>query len=130
MLCPGIHGFKPYVHSDCGGDYRSSSGDLLRWIAHCVFGTILRLHGSDHRPWSYGSDVEDQIRNWLQLRYSMIPSLITAGTQASISGFPLVARADLFWPEHYEAADSSQYIHLNGMVSVALINQFLFWYEG
>ena len=38
----------------CGGDYRpKEGGDLLRWTAHCAFGSILRFHGSDHRPWSY-----------------------------------------------------------------------------
>ena len=37
-----------------------------------------------------------------QMRYSLIPSLIAAGTEAAHTGFPLVARADLFWPEHYE----------------------------
>ena len=61
-------GFKPYVHSDCGGDYRSADGgDLLRWVAHCTMGTILRLHGADHRPWTYGAQVEDQLRSWLQV---------------------------------------------------------------
>jgi len=37
------------VHSDCGGDYSSTADDLLRWTAHCAFGTILRFHGADHR---------------------------------------------------------------------------------
>ena len=50
MVDAGVHGFKAYVHSDCGGDYRSKEGgDLLRWTAHCAFGTIHRFHGSDHR---------------------------------------------------------------------------------
>eukprot|EP01052_Picozoa_sp_SAG31_P010296 SAG31_NODE_560_length_14088_cov_10.467010_5_plen_223_part_00 len=32
--------------SDCGGDYRPhTGGDLLRWTAHCAFGSILRFHG-------------------------------------------------------------------------------------
>eukprot|EP00729_Bicosta_minor_P014065 gene14065-5516_t len=32
MVDAGVHGFKAYVHSDCGGDYRSKEGgDLLRW---------------------------------------------------------------------------------------------------
>ena len=40
MVDAGVHDFKPYVHSDCGGDYRpKQGGDLLRWTAHCVFGT-------------------------------------------------------------------------------------------
>lgn len=42
MVDSGVHDLKPYVHSDCGGDYRGSAGDLLRWTAHCTFGTMSR----------------------------------------------------------------------------------------
>ena len=36
MVNAAITGFKPYVHSDCGGDYRGKvGGDLMRWAAHC-----------------------------------------------------------------------------------------------
>ena len=52
----GIHGFKPYVHSDCGGDHRYTGGDLVRWVAHCSFGSIMRLHGNDHRPCKFTSN--------------------------------------------------------------------------
>ena len=58
MVDGGVHGFKPFVHSDCGGDWRGSAGSLLRWTGHCVFGSILRFHGSDHRPWTYTPAVE------------------------------------------------------------------------
>ena len=91
----------------------SFGGALLRWTAHCVFGTILRFHGSDHRPWSYDNHTEDTIRSYLQMRYKMIPSLIAAGATATDTSFPIVARADLFWPEHPEAASNQQYIYLN-----------------
>ena len=80
MVDSGVYDFKPYVHSDCGGDYRpKEGGDLLRWAAHCTFGSILRFHGADHRPWSYDNHTEDTIRSYLQVRYKLIPSLI-AGT--------------------------------------------------
>merc|ERR1719240_1382884 len=84
MVDAGVHGFKPYVHSDCGGDYRPKDGwDLLRWTAHCAFGTILRFHGNDHRPWTYYNATEDAIRNYLNTRYKLAPSLIAAGHHAA-----------------------------------------------
>eukprot|EP00658_Telonema_sp_P-2_P078815 TRINITY_DN7474_c0_g1_i8.p1 TRINITY_DN7474_c0_g1~~TRINITY_DN7474_c0_g1_i8.p1 ORF type:complete len:377 (-),score=88.33 TRINITY_DN7474_c0_g1_i8:95-1225(-) len=114
MVDSGVHDLKPYVHSDCGGDSRpKEGGDLLRWTAHCVFGTILRFHGSDHRPWTYGQHVQDVIKSYLDTRYKLVPSLIAAGHAAALSGHPLVARCDLFWPEHPEAATNQQYIWLN-----------------
>lgn len=115
MVDSGVHDFKPYVHSDCGGDYRAQSGgDLLRWTAHCVFGTILRFHGSDHRPWTYDQHTEDVIRSYLNTRYQLLPSLLAAGRQAALTGHPLVARCDLYWPElSNESSTNQQYIWLN-----------------
>ena len=105
MVDSGVHDFKPYVHSDCGGDYakmaqNGGGGDLLRWTAHCVFGTILRYHGGDHRPWKYGDAVEATIRSYLNTRYKLAPALIAAGQDATRTGMPFVARCDLFWPEY------------------------------
>ena len=114
MVDAGVHGFKPFVHSDCGGDYRSSSpGDLLRWTAHCAFGSILRFHGADHRPWTYGAAAEATVKSYLDMRYKLLPSLIAAGQQATADGTPLVARCDLLWPAHPEAASNLQYLFLN-----------------
>jgi hypothetical protein len=102
------------VSKSWAGDYRGKvGGDLLRWAAHCVFGTILRFHGGEHQPWSYDTATEDVIRQYLNARYKLMPSFIAAGVQASQTGFPLVVRCDLFWPEHSEASSNEQYVHLN-----------------
>jgi len=113
MVDCGVHDFKPFVHSDCGGDYRGTAGDLLRWTAHCVFGTILRFHGEDHRPWTYDAHTESVILSYLNMRYKLIPSLIAAGQGSLHAGFPIVVRGDLFWPDQAGASSNTQYIHLN-----------------
>ena len=104
----GIHGFKPYVHSDCGGDHRYTGGDLIRWVAHCSFGSIMRLHGNDHRPWVYDDTIEADVRSYLNMRAKLAPSLIAAGHRATLTAFPPVARGDFYWPEHPEAASNTQ----------------------
>ena len=43
MVDEGVHDFKPFVHSDCGGHGTPSDAALLRWTAHCSLGTIPRL---------------------------------------------------------------------------------------
>jgi len=113
MVDSGLYDFKPYVHSDCGGDYRSTGNDLIRWTEHCTFGTIFRYHGDAHQPWSFDAHTEDTIRSYLNMRYSFIPGLIAGSHTAALTGFPLVARCDLFWPEHAEARDNHQYLFLN-----------------
>ena len=114
MVDSGVYDLKPYVHSDCGGDYRGKvGGDLLRWASHCALGTILRFHGEQHQPWSYDAHTENVLRQYLNLRYKLIPSLVTAGHVATMTGFPIVVRCDFFWPEHSEAQSNEQYLHLN-----------------
>mmetsp|Transcript_46842 Transcript_46842/g.102419 ORF Transcript_46842/g.102419 Transcript_46842/m.102419 type:complete len:871 (+) Transcript_46842:27-2639(+) len=117
MVDAGIFDFKPYVHSDCGGDDMGTFGDFLRWTAHCAFGTIIRYHGSDHRPWVYGPHYEDAARRWLSVRYKLAPSIIAAGQRATKDGFPLVARGDLYWPELKEqSATNQQYIFIHDLL--------------
>jgi len=116
MVDSGLHGFKPFVHSDCGGDWKGSEGSLLRWTAHCAFGSILRFHGADHRPWKYSGPTLDRIRAYLQVRYRLLPSLIAAGRKATETGRPLVARSDLFWPDEWGSSINTQYIFLEDLL--------------
>jgi len=121
MVDAGVHGFKPYVHSDCGGDHRYSGADLVRWVAHCAFGTILRIHGADHRPWTYEERVLVSIRGYLATRYRLLPALVAAGQRATRTGHPLVARGDLYWPELAPAsASNEQYIFLEDLLVAPL----------
>ena len=52
------------------------------------------------------------IKSYLDIRYRLSPSLVAAGHVASTTGFPIVARCDLFWPNYIEARSNDQYIHL------------------
>jgi len=117
MVDSGIYGLKPFVHSDCGGDYRGGEGDLLRWTAHCAFGSVLRFHGQDHRAWTYNSNqTVDVVRSYLRARYKLLPSLIAAGAKVTETGIPFVARGDLFWPDYTESKTNTQYIFLEDLL--------------
>jgi alpha-glucosidase (family GH31 glycosyl hydrolase) len=76
-------------------------------------GTIIRFHQGDHRFWTFDNHTQEVVRSLLELRYRLAPSLIAASHQISLTGFPIVARLDLFWPEHNESSGNTQYIHLN-----------------
>merc|ERR1719265_3101852 len=116
MVDAGLHSFKPYVHSDCGGDDGSgdpdvnSDGGLMRWTAHCAYGSILRFHGADHRAWKKSQAVQTTVKNYLVARHKLIPTIKAAAKKASETGHPLVARLDLFWPEYKESASNWQYL--------------------
>lgn len=94
-----------------------SGGDLVRWVAHCAFGSIMRLHGNDHRPWGYDDGIENDIRNYLLARARLAPSLIAAGHRATRTAFPPVARADFYWPEYAPlSSTNTQYIFLDSVL--------------
>ena len=104
MVNSGVNSFRPYTHSDCGGNPTDPNA-MMRWTAHCALGSILRFHGCGseiptncHQPWIHGNEVEDTVRKYLKLRYQMMPSLLAAGIETTLTGFPTVARGDLFWP--------------------------------
>lgn len=59
-------------------------------------------------------------RLYLTMRHRLAPSLVAAGRTVQQQGFPLVARGDLFWPDHPEARDPTQYIHLNATLVAPL----------
>jgi hypothetical protein len=87
LLHAGLYDLKPFVHSDCGGDIgnnvRGTAGNLIRWTAHCSYGSILRFHGGDHRAWNYDNSTVGTIRQYLHARYRLIPSFIAAGQKVS-----------------------------------------------
>mmetsp|Transcript_4775 Transcript_4775/g.10527 ORF Transcript_4775/g.10527 Transcript_4775/m.10527 type:complete len:818 (+) Transcript_4775:39-2492(+) len=122
MVDAGLHGFKPFVHSDCGrglrvrGVVQKSAGRYMRWIAHCAFGTIVRIHGPDDQPWLYDDHVTNVVRKYLSARYKLLPSLVAAGQRATATGFPFVTRGDFYWPEHAESSSNQQYIFLDDLL--------------
>ncbi|CAK0904511.1 unnamed protein product [Prorocentrum cordatum] len=116
MVDGGVHDLKPYVHPDCGGDgWFKTVTELLRQTQMCAFGTILRFHGGPHQPWIYGDWWEDNIRKYINFRYKFMPMIIAGGQRAK-TGFPFVARCDLYWPEEGGSTSNLQYMFLDDIL--------------
>jgi len=111
--------FKAYVHPDCGGFIGNDSDELYtRWLQFCTLSNILRIHcstGYHRQPWSY-PNTEHIVKRFIDLRYSLMPTLISAGRQVTDIGKPIVERCDLQWPEYPEATRSDQYIWLDSIL--------------
>lgn len=89
---PGFQGVPSFMNS------RPDNDLYIRWTQMGVFTSHLRYHGTTPRePYEYPK-VEALAREWLKLRYALIPYLVQAGKQAIGSGFP-VLRALIF---HHE----------------------------
>ena len=86
---PGFHGLPSFMNSKPADDV------YVRWTQFGVFTSHLRYHGSYSRePYEYPA-VADTVREWLKLRYALIPYIARQGTKATQTGYP-VLRALIF----------------------------------
>lgn len=92
----------PYYSTDIGGFYgeQPSKTLYLRWMQAGVLGSHCRFHGiGDREPWHFGEDAETITRDWLALRYQLIPYLENASAQAAASGLPVMRAMVLAFPD-------------------------------
>ena len=89
----GLSGI-PFVGCDVGGFVGESSVNLFnRWIALGAFMPFYRCHTMintrDAEPWSFGEESEEIARNYIKLRYRLLPYLYSAFYEASQTGLPI-----------------------------------------
>ena len=80
---PGFHSL-PSLMND-----RPADDLYVRWTQVGVFTSHLRFHGTSARePWEYPA-VADIVREWLKLRYALIPYLLREARSSVASGMPI-----------------------------------------
>lgn len=90
----GISGM-PYCGVDVGGFMEGDvSSDLFtRWISIGSFTPFFRVHKhydfKKSEPWTYGPFTENYSRNYITLRYKILPYLYSAFYEAHTTGIPV-----------------------------------------
>ncbi|WEK36261.1 MAG: glycoside hydrolase family 31 protein [Candidatus Pseudobacter hemicellulosilyticus] len=95
----------PYIHSDAGGFASAPQADpelYTRWLQFAAFTPIFRPHGTaleDYdpslksippEPTFWEEPNKSIVRQWLQLRYQLLPYNYTLGYEQSVYGKPLM----------------------------------------
>ncbi len=114
LLNMGLSGV-PFVGVDIGGFFGNASGELFaRWMQ---LGALLPFcrghtaaHTERHEPWAFGPQVEAICRDYLQLRYRLLPYLYTLFWEAACYGTPILR------PLLYHFADDPVTYHLHDQV--------------
>ncbi|MBN8704766.1 MAG: DUF5110 domain-containing protein [Bacteroidetes bacterium] len=97
LLNMGMSGLA-YHNSDIGGYARNPTTPELyiRWMQYGVFSPIARAHGagtnangSPTEPWMFGKEAERISRDYLRLRYSLLPYIYTLAHENYKSGLPI-----------------------------------------
>ena len=84
-----------FVGSDIGGFAEQPDGELFaRWIQLGVFHPFCRVHSSgDHgnqEPWSFGTEITDIVRKFIELRYQLLPYLYTLFHKYTKENVPMI----------------------------------------
>ena len=91
----GLLGFA-YTHSDLGGFAGGEEFDqemYIRWLQYGVFQPVYRPHAQDHiasEPVFHDQQTKDITREFIKLRYRLMPYIYTLAYQNSTTGMPLM----------------------------------------
>ncbi|MEB3178279.1 MAG: glycoside hydrolase family 31 protein [Nostocaceae cyanobacterium] len=101
VLNLGLSGI-PYSGPDIGGFKGNPSAELyLRWFQMACFLPFCRTHSANNvkprTPWGFGEPTLSIVRDFLRLRYRLMPYFYTLAWKATQTGYPLVC--PLFWAD-------------------------------
>jgi alpha-glucosidase len=96
----------PYSGVDIGGFSGSPARDLfLRWFQLGAFLPLFRVHSAkgtrDREPWTYGKEVLDIARKFIEIRYSLIPYWYSIAFESHKTGHPLIRPISYHYPGTY-----------------------------
>lgn len=95
MLCNlGLSGVA-FVGADIGGFAGNATAELFaRWMQVGMLYPLMRAHSiinsMQHEPWVFGEQVEQICREYIELRYQLLPYLYTLFWEAATTGAPIL----------------------------------------
>ncbi len=106
----------PYWTTDTGGFFRPGKSQysdpayherFLRWLQFSTFCPLLRVHGyqTDTEPWRYGAQVENDTRQYLDLRYRLLPYIYSEAAAVTLHGATLMRPLVMDFPDDQQALD-------------------------
>ena len=127
LLGLGLSGVG-FVGADVGGFQESPGAELYaRWLQYAVFTPFLRTHTSsftaDQEPWSFGQEVEDIARRYLELRYRLLPYLYQLFREHTDEGTPIMRPLLWHYPDDPAVANLNDEFLLGESLLVAPVTQ-------
>ena len=114
-------GSSPYISSDLGGFKRAKQQTnemYTRWMQYGALSPIFRIHSTytsgveyNKQPYNsqYTAATQTIVRNYMNLRYNLLPLFYTLGHEAYETGLPLTRRLDFYY-DAPEATSNTQYL--------------------
>lgn len=108
----------PFTGMDIGGFTGNPTVSLYaRWIQIGAFNPYFRNHSAvntkSSEPWSYGEEVTEISRNYINLRYRLLPYLYATFNEATRTGLPVVRSLAIdhtFDPKVYDGEFQNEFM--------------------
>lgn len=102
----------PFSGNDIGGFIGEADIPLFRrWIAVGAFSPFFRGHSMinsrDAEPWTFGEEAEEIARNYISLRYRLMPYIYSAFREHEKNGMPLARALFLHYPNDTKVFDGA-----------------------
>jgi alpha-glucosidase len=109
---------------DVGGFAGEASKSLFaRWMSIGAFAPFYRAHSminsNDSEPWAFGEETEEISRNYMRLRYRLLPTIYSKFYGSTLSGLPLAASLavhDAHDPNIYQSAFQNEYLFCDSLL--------------
>lgn len=103
---------------DVGGFAGEASKSLFaRWMSIGAFSPLYRAHSminsNDAEPWAFGEEVEEISRNYMKLRYRLLPTIYSKFYSSTNTGLPISATLAVDYSREeqvYQSAFQNQYL--------------------
>jgi alpha-glucosidase len=126
MLCNlGLSGVA-FVGADIGGFAGNATAELFaRWMQVGMLYPLMRGHSAlttaQHEPWVFGDRVEKICREYIELRYRLLPYLYTLFWEAATTGAPIVRPLLYHFPNDPQTFTLSDQVMLGSSLLAAPI---------
>lgn len=106
----------PYLNSDIGGHNGNPTNELYaRWVQYGALSPIFRPHSSKfndryRQPWLYGEEALDISREYINLRYRLLPIYYQLAFENYQTGLPLLRALDFEYQSDPLAMRDDEYL--------------------
>ncbi len=113
----GVSGVS-FTGPDMGGFIGTPTNELFaRWMSVGVYTPFLRNHAEINsrrkEPWSFGENIEEISRQWINKRYRLLPYLYSAFYESTQNGMPVARTLAINYPgdeKIYENEFQNEYL--------------------
>lgn len=119
----GLSGVS-FAGYDVGGFAgEASKGLFARWMSIAAFAPFYRAHSmintKDSEPWAFGEETEEISRNYMKLRYKLLPTLYSSFYSSTQTGLPIAESLAIQYAQDeniYQSAFQNQYLFCNSFL--------------